>query len=118
MANITNNRLNAGLTPAQINAVKTSIQNMYTQLPMLLGLTTYERIAHPKINVANKAFTEDAINAIANNSDMLPGYLDAAPMKTDLQLFTQLDELTALVIAYFLPRQRLGYLVQVSCTTA
>lgn len=64
---------------------------------MLLGLTTDERIALPKINVANKAFTEDAINAISNNATMLPGYLNVANMQTDLQLFTQLDELTGLV---------------------
>ncbi len=97
MSNITNNRLNITLTEAQVTAVKAAIQTIYTEVPFLLGLTVEERISLPKINVANKAFTEDAINAITNNGDMLPGYLNVATMQTDLQLFSQLDELTPLV---------------------
>lgn len=97
MSNITNNRLNIILTEAQVIAVKAAIQTIYTEVPFLLGLTVEERISLPKINVANKAFTEDAINAITNNGDMLPGYLNVATMQTDLQLFSQLDELTPLV---------------------
>lgn len=97
MSNITNNRLNITLTEAQVIAVKAAIQTIYTEVPFLLGLTVEERISLPKINVANKAFTEDAINAITNNGDMLPGYLNVATMQTDLQLFSQLDELTPLV---------------------
>lgn len=97
MSNLTYNRLNSTLTPQQITAVKAAIQTIYTNMPFLLGLTVEERIALPKINVANKAFAEDAINAITNNAEMLPGYLKVAGMQTDLQLFTQLDELSGLV---------------------
>lgn len=97
MSNITNNRLNITMTIQQIADVKSAIQNIYTNMPFLLGLTIEERIALPKINVANKAFAEDAINAITNNAEMLPGYLKVADMQTDLQLFTQLDELSGLV---------------------
>lgn len=97
MSNITNNRLSSTLREAQVIAVKAAIQNIYTEVPFLLGLTVEERISLPKINVANKAFTEDAINAITNNGDMLPGYLNVETMQTDLQLFSQLDELTSMV---------------------
>lgn len=97
MSNITNNRINNTLTVAQITAVKAAIQTIYTQIPFLLGLTVDERISLPKINVSNKAFTEDAINAVSNNASMLPTYLKVADMQTDIQLFTQLDEITGLV---------------------
>ena len=97
MSNLTNNRLNTTLTSQQVDEVKTAIQIIYSNMPFLLGLTVGERIALPKINVANKAFAEDAINAITNNAEMLPGYLKVANMQTDLQLFTQLDELSGLV---------------------
>lgn len=97
MSNITNNRINTTLSAAQITGIKSAIQNIYTNMPFLLGLTVEERIALPKINVANKAFAEDAIYAISNNAEMLPSYLDVEAIKTDLQLFTQLDELAGLV---------------------
>lgn len=97
MANINNNRVNTSLTEEQINSFKTAIQNIYTQVPFLTGLTVEERIALPKINVVNKVFVEDSINAIDNNSSILPNYLNVNNIKTDLLLFSQLDELTGLV---------------------
>lgn len=97
MSNITNNRINTTLSTQQISDVKAAVQSIYANMPFLLGLTTEERIALPKINVANKAFTEDAINAINNNTQMLPAYLNIEAIQTDLQLFTQLDELAGLV---------------------
>lgn len=97
MSNINNNRINSTLTEAQIAAVKDAVQNIYANIPFLLGLTVEERISLPKINVSNKVFTEDAINAILNNAGMLPNYLNVENMQTDMQLFAQLDELTGLV---------------------
>ncbi|CAD7814909.1 hypothetical protein CHRY9390_02884 [Chryseobacterium aquaeductus] len=97
MSNLNNNRINTVLTEEQINNVKTAIKSIQAQLPLLTGLTVEERINLPKINVANKAFTEDAINAISNNTEMLPIFLNVNHMKNDLKFFTQLDELTGLV---------------------
>jgi len=97
MSNLNNNRINTTLTAEQISGVKTAIQSIHSQLPMLTGLTVEERVNLPKINVANKAFTEDAINAITNNAEMLPSFLKIEHMQTDLKLFTQIDELTGLV---------------------
>ena len=97
MSNISQNRLSVTATTEQITAVKAAVQSIYAALPFLTGLTTEERIALPKINVANKAFTEDAINAVNNNAALLPAYLDGNAMQTDLQLFTQLDELAGLL---------------------
>ena len=92
-----NNRVNATMTAAQVAAVKTAIQTISTNMPFLVGLTVQERMSLPKINVVNKAFAEDAINAVVNNAGSVPSYLSPVQMQNDLLLFTQLDELTTLL---------------------
>jgi hypothetical protein len=93
MSNLTNNRLNVVMTDQQVAAVKTAIQTIATNMPFLIGLTTDERIGLPKINVSNKAFAEDALNAVSNNAGMLPVFINVQQMQNDYKLFTQLDEL-------------------------
>jgi hypothetical protein len=51
----------------------------------------------PKINVSNKAFTEDAINSMVNNPSLLPAYFNVAEMQKDMTLFAQLDEIYTIV---------------------
>ena len=97
MANLTNNRLNITATPVQIAAVKTALQTATSSLPFLIGLTTDERVSLPAIDVSNKAFTEDAINAGVNNASLLPGYISVPNMQNDLMLFTQIDEIVGVV---------------------
>ena len=97
MANINVNRLSITMTAAQITAVKTAIQTIQTNMPFLVGLTVEERSALPKINVSNKAFTEDAINSMVNNPGLLPAYFNVAEMQKDMSLFTQLDEMSIIV---------------------
>jgi hypothetical protein len=97
MSNSQENRIDITMTPAQVTAVKTALQTMETNMPFLLGLTTEQRVAIPKINVVNKAFVEDAMNEFSNNAAMLPSYLDVTKIKTDYTLYTQLDEIIFLV---------------------
>ena len=97
MSNLSNNRLNVTATTAQITAVKTALQAVTTNLPFLIGLTTEERIALPAIDVNNKAFTEDAINAGVNNASLIPSYVSVATMQNDMTLFSQLDEIIILI---------------------
>ncbi|MDI1255649.1 MAG: hypothetical protein PSV16_06075 [Flavobacterium sp.] len=97
MSNLTNNRLNVTMTAAQITAVKTALTTINTNMPFLIGLTIDERAGLPKIDVSNKAFTQDAINAAVNNSAMLPAFISTTNMQTDLQLFDQIDELRGMV---------------------
>ena len=97
MANLSNNRINIVATTAQITAAKAALQTFSTNLPFLIGLTTDERIALPAIDVSNKAFTEDSINAGVNNATLIPSYVSVPNMQNDLVLFTQLDELIGLV---------------------
>ena len=97
MANLTNNRLNIVATEAQITAAKNSLVQFDAQFPFLIGLTVEEKTTLPAINVDNKIFTEDAINAAVNNMDMLPGYRSVSGGQTDMKLFNQLDELVPMV---------------------
>src|SRR4051812_3674879 len=93
MSNLTNNRLNVAMTAAQIAAVKGAFATINTNMPFLIGLMVEERITLPKIDVSNKSFTEDAINAAVNNSAMLPPYINVGNMQSDLQLYNQIEEL-------------------------
>jgi hypothetical protein len=92
MSNLTNNRLNVTATAVQVSSAKNAIQTVAANLPFLIGLTSEERITLPAIDINNKAFTEDAINAGLNNSTLIPSYVSVPNMQTDLTLFTQLDE--------------------------
>ena len=96
MSNLTNNRLSVTATSAQLTAVKNALQTINTNLPFLVGLTAEERAALPTIDVNNKAFTEDAINAGANNASLVPSYVSVANMQSDMTLFSQLDEVIQL----------------------
>jgi hypothetical protein len=96
MSNLFNNRTNATATPAQVTAVKTAFQTILSNLPFLVGLTADERKSLTTIDVSNKAFTEDAINAAVNNATLVPGYVSVVGMQNDMTLFTQLDEISGL----------------------
>lgn len=96
MSNLLNNRMNITATPEQISAVKSALQTINDNLPFLTGLTIDERISLPAIDVNNKAFTEDAINAGMNNSSLIPSYISVENMQKDMTLFSQLDELIIL----------------------
>ncbi|REG98879.1 hypothetical protein [Flavobacterium aquicola] len=96
MSNLLNNRLNVTATAAQVTAVKAAFQTILTNLPFLVGLTADERKSLNAIDVSNKAFTEDAINAGVSNPTLVPTYLSVANMKNDLTLFSQMDEIGAL----------------------
>lgn len=97
MSNLTNNRVNITATAAQLTAVKTALQTITANLPFLIGLTTEERIALPSIDVNNKDFAEDAINAGLNNAGLIPSYISVASMQNDMTLFNQLEGIAALV---------------------
>lgn len=97
MSNLTNNRISITATAAQVTAVKTALTTINTNLPFLVGLTTEERVALPSVDVNNKAFTEDAINAGVNNAALIPSYISVANMQNDMVLFNQLEEITGMV---------------------
>lgn len=83
-------------TAAQITAVKGALETINTNLPFLIGLTIEERISLPAIDVNNKTFTQDAINAGLNNASLIPSYVSIPNMELDITLFNQLDEIIML----------------------
>ncbi|HJS00632.1 MAG TPA: hypothetical protein VJ780_06825 [Flavobacterium sp.] len=96
MANLLNNRVNATATAAQLTAVKTAFQTILTNLPFLVGLTSEERKSLNAIDVNNKTFAEDALNAAVNNPTLVPAYVSVPNMQSDLTLFNQMDEISGL----------------------
>lgn len=92
MSNLLNNRLNVELSVAQREGINEGIQILENNLNFLIGLTVEERVSLPAIDVNNKAFTEDAINAGSSNPTLIPPYISVEGMKRDYVLFTQLDE--------------------------
>jgi hypothetical protein len=88
-----NNRISVVITAEQIKKVKTLMQEVNATLPFLLGLSPNERKTLPKIDVSNKVFVEDSLNAVRNNPDMLPAYMKYEEMKKDFDGFVALDEL-------------------------
>ena len=97
MSNLTNNRIDTVMTPSQITDVKNAINTINTAISFSVSLTPAERASLPKISVANKSFTEDAINALANNASIFPAYLDVKLMQNDFNLYQQLDELAIML---------------------
>jgi len=95
MSNLTNNRIDTVISGADLAVVNGSIDAIETTLSFLIGLTVDERIQLPKINVANKSFTQDAINAVVDNAAMLPAYLDQTAMQNDMNLYIQLDKIAS-----------------------
>ena len=84
MSNTFSNRVSASLAAAAITNIKTAIATIKTNMPFLVGLTVQERINIPKISEANRVFTADGLNAVANNANMLPAYFNAAELKLSL----------------------------------
>ena len=93
MSNLLNNRLNVELSDAQRQGINEGIALLKSNLDFVIGLTVAERASLPAIDVNNKAFTEDAINAGASNDTLIPPYISIEGMKRDYLLFTQLDEI-------------------------
>lgn len=96
MSGINNNRVNAVMNSDQLANVKTLFAAIQAQLPFLVGLTPAERMGLPKINVNNKTFTEDAAIALRNSPQLFPAFLSIDMMQNDLDLFHQLEELSAI----------------------
>src|SRR6478736_4526599 len=96
MSNITNNRVNVIATSTQLTAVKSAFQTILTNMPFLISLKADERKSITAIDVSNKAFVEDAINAGVNNPIMVPALISMPSVQNDLILFEQLDEIAIL----------------------
>ena len=73
MSNITNNRINLTIPPADQVAAKQHFIDLKLLLPFLLGLEAEEKKGMQGINVSNKQWVEDCLNEMWQEPSILPG---------------------------------------------
>lgn len=96
MATQTNNRISVTVDEKAIEQAKEHLRALNELFPYLIGLTPGERQTLPKMDVNNKIFVEDALNAAKSNSQVLPAYLNLNELQLDKQGFERLDEIVLL----------------------
>lgn len=95
MSNITENRLNTTILPADISIINNSIAAIAAKLPAG-SLTPEQRITLLSMDVENKVFVEDCINEIGiSGNGIIPPFITAANIQNDVTLFEQLDIIDA-----------------------
>ncbi len=95
MSNLTENRLNTTISAADLTAINTALATVLAKLPAI-SLNDDQRKAMKSIDVDNKVFAEDAIYQInSNGAGVIPAYVSAAAMQTDLALYEQADQIKA-----------------------
>lgn len=91
MANLTENRLNAVIPATDITTIDTAITTINSKIPQA-SLTPEQRLSAQSMNVDNKVLVEDAINELGiSGAGIMPPFISATFMQTDLTLFEQLD---------------------------
>lgn len=96
MANITDNRINQTISPADLTAINAEITNLNASLSFLQALTDPERDGLLSLDVDNKVFVDDALDEISNNPNnaaILPPFINSGYLKNDITLFEQLDSI-------------------------
>lgn len=98
MANINYNRINVVLPEADTQSMLQNIAAFISKIPDCGGLTPEERKKLKTINVANKIFSEDVLNAAKTLPNVLPSYIDLTSLENDLKVFKQLDQLETVLL--------------------
>jgi hypothetical protein len=95
MSNISENKINTVIAPADITIIKTNIDAIATKVPTTT-LTPEQRSKLLSMDVDNKVFVEDCINEIAiSGTGIIPAFISATSIQNDLNLFEQLDVVEA-----------------------
>ena len=94
MSNLSENRINVVIAPADITAINTSVATILSKIPANTTLTDEQRLSYNAINVANKVFAEDClVEAQLNGAGIVPGFVNLPNMQNDLTVFDQLDQM-------------------------
>src|SRR5687767_3809148 len=96
MANIMKNRINTIMSFDAVTKVDEMLQGVIQLLPErgTITLEVQDRYRLASLDVANKAFVEDAIDEVrARGAGIIPVFITADMMLTDLTLFSQLDRI-------------------------
>jgi hypothetical protein len=89
------NRVNATVTPAQIEAVQGAFKIIYENLPFLIDLKPVERQGMAKFGEKNRSFVSKAAAIAAQNPDILPRSLNLNEMTADASIVEDLYPLIA-----------------------
>lgn len=93
MANVTENRVNAILTAADLAAITAAAATIGSKIPSIT-LTDDERLTYLGMDVDNKVFVEDCISEMGIvGPGVLPAFMTPALIQTDLTLYEQMDEI-------------------------
>lgn len=94
MSNLSENRINVVLTPADVTTVNTAVSTILSKVPANTTLTDEQRLSYNAINVANKIFADDCLaEAQANGTGILPAFVNLTNLQNDLSVFEQLDQI-------------------------
>ena len=95
MSNLSENRLDLVLTPADYLTMSDAIRTFVDLLPGHTSLTDEQRLSYSAINVVNKVFCEDVLSeSQVIGTDILPAYINLSALENDLVIFKQLDDLS------------------------
>ncbi len=83
--------LTATLPDATVTEILAKVAEIKALLPFVVALTPAERGTLPKITDASAYFVDDALAAAESQPTLAPGYLDVPEMKSDLELWRQMD---------------------------
>ena len=89
------NRISAGLSQADQQAVLAAVDTIREKLPFLIDLTPEERRALPKMGDRSRGFVTQALTVAAQNPDVLPRSFDLEEMRKDVDLVNSLQPVLA-----------------------
>nr|VFJ66852.1 MAG: hypothetical protein BECKFW1821C_GA0114237_101084 [Candidatus Kentron sp. FW] len=80
-----------------MKAIKAAIGTILQKMPFLINLTVQERKSIAKAGLDSVSFIQNALAAAEDHPDILPKSSSTPEFKNDVELFTQLTELGALI---------------------
>lgn len=98
MSNISENRINVVIAPADITIINTSLAAVLSKIPANASLTDEQRASYNAIDVVNKVFAEDCLTeAQLNGTGIVSAYINLTNLQNDLTVFDQLDAIESVV---------------------
>ena len=89
------NRISAGLPPADQGAIIVALNTIREKLPFLIDLTPEERHALPKMGDKSRGFVTQALTVAEQNEAILPRSFDVTEMRRDVDLLPALEPIMA-----------------------
>ena len=99
MSNISENKINVVITPADITTINSSVATILSKIPENTTLTDQQRKDYNAIDVTNKVFAEDCLMEGQNNgAGILNNYINLNFLQNDLTVYQQLDQMESNIL--------------------